>query len=327
MLVEGAHDEEHLKMLRGLGMRAALVLPVTSGGRTLGVLSLVSAESGRSFSDDDVKLASELARRAGTAVEHSRLYHERSHIARTLQMSLMPDDLPHVDGWRTATLYRPAGDENWVGGDFYDAVTLPDGELFLVGDVTGRGAEAAALTSLMRNTLRTAASLTGSALQALHELNRELCRRGQLSLCTAVCVVLREAGGQSHAEIFCAGHPLPVLVRAGEPRYVGNFGTLLGAFDEADWTPAVVPIEPGDVLVLYSDGVLDTVGAAGRFGAERLSESTRGRGGAHEVVARIEAALREFEVGEQADDTAVVAIERVGVPAGDGLVATAGEGT
>jgi PAS domain S-box-containing protein len=327
MLVEGAHDEEHLRMLRGLGMRAALVLPVESGGRTLGVLSLVTAESGRSFSDDDVKLASELARRAGTAVEHSRLYHERSHIARTLQMSLMPDDLPPVDGWRTATLYRPAGDENWVGGDFYDAITLPDGELFLVGDVTGRGAEAAALTGLMRNTLRTAASLTGSAPQALHALNRELCRRPHLSLCTAVCIVLRESGGRSEAEIFCAGHPLPLLIRGGEAQFVGGFGTLLGAFDEAEWTATVVPIEPGDTLVLYSDGVLDTVGAEGRFGADRLAASASGDGGAHEIVARIDAALRAFEVGEQADDTAVVAIERVGVPAGDGLVLTVDERT
>ena len=164
------------------------------------MLTLVSAESGRSFSDDDVELVGEIARRAGIAVENARLYAERTQIARTLQTSLLPEELPEIPGWETAALYRPAGDENWVGGDFYDAFETTGGLMFIVGDVTGRGAEAAALTGLMRHSLRTAATLTGSARDALVELNRKLCASRELSLCTAVCVVIRDGPGEAQAD-------------------------------------------------------------------------------------------------------------------------------
>ncbi|HWE11145.1 MAG TPA: SpoIIE family protein phosphatase [Solirubrobacteraceae bacterium] len=315
MLIAAAKDDEHLEALRSLGMRAALVVPMTSGGRSIGVLSLVSAESGRSFGEEDVALASELARRAATAVENARLYSERSSIARTLQTSLLPDALPHLPGWRTATLYRPAGDENQVGGDFYEAVPL-DGEwVLVVGDVTGRGAPAASLTGLMRHTLRTAATLTGSVTRALEKLNSDLIARPQLSLCTAVCLVLRDRDGQTQADILCAGHPPPILIRGGAAEEVGRFGPMLGAYTDACWEPWTVAVRPGDVLVLYSDGLLDATGSVDRFGAERLRRTLTGASGAHDVMARIKRALAEFQVGAQADDTAVLAVERIGAPA------------
>ncbi len=139
MLVAAAKDEAHLAGLRSLGMRAALIVPMTSSGRSVGVLSLVSAESGRSFGPDDVALAAELARRAATAVENARLYTERSTIARILQESLLPEPLPELPGWTAATLYRAAGDETSVGGDFYEGFAIVGGWMLVVGDVTGRG--------------------------------------------------------------------------------------------------------------------------------------------------------------------------------------------
>jgi serine phosphatase RsbU (regulator of sigma subunit) len=296
-------------------MRAALVVPMTSGGRAIGALSLVSAESGRSFSEEDVALASELARRAATAVENTRLYTERSNIARTLQTSLLPDALPHLPGWRTATLYRPAGDENQVGGDFYEAVRLEGEWMLVVGDVTGRGAPAAALTALMRHTLRTAATLTASATRALDKLNADLIARPQLSLCTAVCLLLRERDGDTQADILCAGHPPPILVRGGTAEEVGRFGPMLGAYADARWEPLSLSVRPSDVLVLYSDGLLDATGPEDRFGPERLLQALTGARGADDAMARIKRALAEFQVGAQADDTAVVAVERIGMPA------------
>jgi serine phosphatase RsbU (regulator of sigma subunit)/PAS domain-containing protein len=311
MLAAAAQDADHLEALRGIGMRAALLVPMTTGGRSLGVLSLVSAESGRSFSEDDIALAGELARRAATAVENSRLYTERSSIARILQASLLPDELPQLPGWRSAALYRPAGEENSVGGDFYEAFAIEAGWMFVLGDVTGRGAQAAALTALMRHTLRTAATMTGSPARALAKLNRELGANPEMSLCTAVCLVLREAEGEAaRADIVCAGHPLPLLVRGGAPEHVGRFGPILGAYDAETWEPVTIDIRDGDVLVLYSDGVLDTVGAHDRFGPERLKGALAGASGARDAVARIDAALAAFQVGRQADDTAVVAVER-----------------
>jgi serine phosphatase RsbU (regulator of sigma subunit) len=299
--------------MRSLAPYAALILPMTAPGRTVGVLTLVSAESRRRFDDDGLELASELARRAATAVENARLYTERTRIAVTLQKSLLPDELPATPGWRTASLYRPAGREDRVGGDFFDAIALePRTWMMVVGDVTGRGAAAASLTAMMRLTLRAIATFTGSATQALAKLNGDLVARRQLSLCTAVCLVLREAaGGAAEADIICAGHPLPLIVRDGTAEYVGSFGPILGAYADEAFEPHTVSARPGDVFVLYSDGVPDTVGKEDRFGPHRLQIALAGAAHADEAVARIEQALARFQVGSQHDDTAVLAVERV----------------
>jgi PAS domain S-box-containing protein len=312
MLTAAAQDDEHLELLRSVGIRAGLVVPMIAGGKNVGALSLVSAESSRRFTEADLALAEELARRAGTAVENARLYSERSHIARTLQTGLLPGRLPEMPGWRVATLYRPAGDENWVGGDFYDAFDVRGGWMTLVGDVAGRGAEAAAITGLARHTLRTAAKLLDDPLDAVATLNAELRLRDQMSLCSVAAVLLREEDGQATAEIVCAGHPLVLLARDGTVQPVGEFSPMLGAYAVDDWSRRTIALRPRDVLVLYTDGVFDAVGADGRFGEDRLQATIAGVAGADDAVARIDAALTAFEVGAQADDTAVLAVQRAG---------------
>jgi PAS domain S-box-containing protein len=320
MLVAAAEDEEHLELLRGVGLRAGLVVPVSAAGKILGTLSLVSAESGRRFSAEDVALAEEIARRAGTAIENTRLYTERTHIARTLQTGLLPGRLPEMPGWNVATLYRPAGEQNWVGGDFYDAIAVRGGWLAVVGDVAGRGAEAAALTGLARHTLRTAAKLLDDPLDAVRTLNAELRAREQMSLVSVAAVLLREHDGDATADIICAGHPLALLVRDGRVTPIGSFSPMLGAYDVDSWRRTSIELEPRDVLVLYTDGVFDAVGADGRFGEDRLEQTLAGVVDAPDAVARIDAALSGFEVGPQADDTAVLAVERLGVQAPAGSV-------
>jgi serine phosphatase RsbU (regulator of sigma subunit) len=309
MLVQAARDNEHLEAMRALAPYATLILPLASSGATVGVLTLVSAESRRRFEDADVELATELARRAAAAVETARLYTERSRIAATLQKSLLPAPVPEVPGWESASLYRPAGQEDRVGGDFYEAIPLGDGSwLVVVGDVTGRGAAAASLTAMMRHTLRAIATFTGSAAQALDKLNQDLVASPQISLCTAVCVVLSER--DDAVDIICAGHPLPVLVRAGRAEFVGEHGPMLGAFADERYEAFRLSVEPGDVLVLYSDGVLDAVGPEDRFETQRLQTTLGGATGANEAVERIEGALAEFQLGAQHDDIAVLAVER-----------------
>jgi PAS domain S-box-containing protein len=291
--------------LEALGLRWVMLVPMTAAGRTLGVISFVSAESGRRFSDADLALAEELGRRAGTAVENARLYEERSHIAATLQRSLLPDALPRIPGVRLASLYRPAGEENLVGGDFFDAFDTPNGWMVLVGDVTGRGAEAAALTGQARHTLRTAGVLLGDPAAALVQLNRALAQREELTPCTVALLHLRDGA----VDVYCAGHPQPLLLRDGEVRAVGRFGAMLGAWTDATWTPDRVALRPGDVLVAFSDGVTDTVGRDGRFGEPRLVEALAGARDAAGAVGAVDAALSAFQSGEQADDTAVVALD------------------
>jgi sigma-B regulation protein RsbU (phosphoserine phosphatase) len=264
----------------------------------------------RRFSEADVALAEELGQRAGIAVLNGRLFSERSRIARELQAGIKPAELHAIPGLDVASLYRPAGELNEVGGDFYDAFPTPAGWMVAIGDVQGQGARAAALTGLVRYTLRSAGQLTGDPLQAVRQVNHTLREQPELSLCTVAAGLLRPGHDAplELASVSC-GHPLPVLLRGGEPTELGRPTPLLGAFDEAAPRLTVTALADGDGLVLYTDGVLDTAGEGGRFEQERLLELLRGEDGdPHALVGRIDAALRAFQVGAQRDDTAIVAL-------------------
>jgi phosphoserine phosphatase RsbU/P len=298
-----------------------IVVPMALAGQPpIGALSLAMAESCRTFTHGDLTLAAELGLRAAIAVENARLYAERSEIAATLQQSLLPPDLPGIPGFRLASLYRAAGEHNDVGGDFYDAFEVPGGWMVVVGDVAGRGAEAAALTSLSRYTFRTAGKLLGDPIAALEQLNAALRDRPGLSLVSVCCLMLRTAGGDATADLVLAGHPPAYHLRRGSSHPVGVFAPFLGAYECGGWEATTVRLEPGDQLVLYTDGVIDTVGQDERFGEERLAQTLRDAAGAADTVRRIEHALVEFAHGSQVDDTAVIAVERLpgGHPAGRG---------
>jgi serine phosphatase RsbU (regulator of sigma subunit) len=304
--------QERLTLVRDLQMRSVIIVPLSVVGQPpMGALSLVMAESGRIFDRDDLALAEELGRRAGTAVENARLYTQRSRIAATLQHSLLPPELPDIPGIRLASLYRAAGEQNDVGGDFYDAFEVPGGWIVVVGDVVGRGAEAAALTSLSRYTLRTAGKLLGDPLKAVAHLNAAVRERSPLSMVSVACAMLRQTGGELHAEVVLAGHPPAYHVQAGRPRPVGSFGSLLGAADSGGWQADIVPLQPGDKLVLYTDGVIDTVGESERFGEERLTDALRADHSAEQTVGRIDEAVQRFGRGPQVDDSAVLVVERL----------------
>ena len=313
LLARAAKDDEQLDVLRRLGMRSAIVVPIVSGLRTVGALTLISAERRRRFIQADVELAEELGRRAGTAVDNARVFSERSRIAMTLQAGLLPPRLPDMEGWAARSLYRPAGEETQVGGDFYDLFPTAAGWMALIGDVAGRGPAAASLTSMARYTLRTAGTLIGSPAIGMARLNESLRERGGTALCTAATVLLQEddATGSAAASVVCAGHPRPFLVRDGRPQEVGATGPLLGAFEEGHWPPVRVELRDHDILVLYTDGVIDARGADDRFGEERLATTLEGATSPDDVVDRIRIALDEFEVDEGRDDTAVLAIMRV----------------
>jgi len=305
---------EQLDFVRKLQMRSVLIVPLAVAGQSpIGALTLVRAESARVFSDDDLTVALELGRRAGTAVENARLYTERSAIASTLQQSLLPPQLPDLPGFRMASLYRAAGAQNEVGGDFYDVFSVASGWVAVVGDVAGRGAEAAALTSLARYTLRTASRLLDDPLEAVQQLNLALLERPQLSLVSVCYVLVRESEERVTAEVILAGHPPAYHLRQGVPEPVGEFAPFLGLADGEGWQATPVDLGPGDQLVLYTDGVTDAVGETERFGEARLAEALCDSASAEDAVRRVHNALREFARGPQSDDTAILAVERVPV--------------
>jgi serine phosphatase RsbU (regulator of sigma subunit) len=308
MWEEARLEPEQYAALRTLGLKSVVAVPMATPERVVGVLSLVNAESGRRFTDADLELALELGHRAATAIENARLYTQLESVATTLQRGLLPPDLPDVPGWNVSSLYLPAGEETDVGGDFYDVFPTAAGWMAVMGDVVGRGPGAAALTAMARYTLRTAGSLVGTPTMGLGRLNENLRERGDMALCTAAVVQLRDDGG---ASLVCAGHPLPYLIRQGEVRAVGRIGPMLGAFEHGHWLAATLELQTGDVLVLYTDGVLDARGASSRFGEERLEAALTGTASAPEAVERIRSALVEFAGGEQDDDTAVLALQKL----------------
>jgi PAS domain S-box-containing protein len=314
LLTAAAVNGEHLQLLRQVGFRSVLVVPMTAGARTIGALTMVSADSGRRFDRGDLEFAEDIAARSGLAVENARLYSERSEIARTLQHSLLPEALPEIPGWEISTLYRPAGHGSEVGGDFYDFWEAGEDWLMMIGDVTGKGVGAAALTSLVRHTARTASEFDPRPAQILGRVDRELKRRPALSLCTALCLGIR---GET-LTIAAGGHPLPLLISDQEVAEVGRHGTLLGGFPRVRWPENQFTLASGDTLVAITDGVTDTVGAGGeRFGDERLHaalDAVRGRS-PREICAQLLTALEDFQVGEQADDTAIVVMRHAGTSA------------
>jgi PAS domain S-box-containing protein len=328
MIGQADITEEQRSIVSALQMQSVIMVPLAVPGRPArGVMTLVMAESGRRFEERDLEVAEELGRRAGVAVENARLYTERSHIAHTLQQSLLPEELPEIEGFRLASLYRPAVGSSDVGGDFYDACAIRSGWVVLVGDVTGRGPEAAALTSLARYTMRTAARLLDDPLPALEQLNIELRERSQPSLVTIACAVLQDTPQGTQANLLLAGHPPAYHVRRGTPQQVGHFASPLGAYEAGGWEVDSVMLEPGDQLILYTDGVIDAVGETERFGEARLAETLIGSVGADDAVRRIDEALRQFAHGEQSDDTAVLAVERIATTSsGDDSAVLLGEG-
>ncbi|HWC85103.1 MAG TPA: SpoIIE family protein phosphatase [Solirubrobacteraceae bacterium] len=309
MLVEAAIDEHHLELLRTVGMRSALVVPMRLGARTLGALTLVTSDSGRVLDDFDLQLAEQVAARAAVAIENSRLYSRRSSIARTLQQSLLPEQLPEVPGYELASVYLPAMEGSLVGGDFYDVWPLGDSWMMIIGDVTGKGVEAAALTALVRHTMRTASEFLASPAQLLAQADRTLKGRPTLSVCTALCLRLKD----NRATLAVGGHPLPLYVTGHTVTKVGEHGPLLGAFTEAAWHDVTFELEAGSTLVAYTDGITDAVDDEHRrFGLERLYEALRGFGHrpAAEVVAGLTGVLADFQSGASADDTAAIILHR-----------------
>lgn len=235
-------------------------------------------------------------------------------LARTLQDSLIPPAPPRVPGLDIAGVYRPAGDGDEVGGDFYDVFETPDaGWAVVIGDVSGKGAEAAGITALARYTIRAAAMRSESPEAVLEMLNRALLQQKAGRFCTAVyCTIRPETNRRHKVRLAVGGHPLPLLLRDGQdPRFVGHSGMLLGSFDDPDLHNVSLDLGPGDSLLLYTDGV--TEGRRGRdlFGDEGLLRAAVERRGetADGIASGIAAEVVDFQDGLPRDDIAIVALK------------------
>jgi PAS domain S-box-containing protein len=310
-------SDDHYRVVTALGFTSYMCVPLTARGRTLGALTLVSAGSGRRFGPADLALAEELARRAGLALDNARLFAERDHVARALQSSLLPPSLPDIPGLRLAARYRAAGEGNEVGGDFYDVFQVGRSAWTLVlGDVSGKGPEAAAIAGLARHTLRAVAMRQRTPRRLLAALHDTLAHgEGNGEFCTVCCALLQRRAnrpGSARLTVACAGHPPPIIRRAdGTVALVDTTGPLLGLpMDTMRFKQNVLDLDEGDIVVMYTDGVTEAHHHLQEmFGEERLLEVVRTAPDDVDGIAdAILAAVSAHGPNDPRDDVAVVVL-------------------
>jgi serine phosphatase RsbU (regulator of sigma subunit)/anti-sigma regulatory factor (Ser/Thr protein kinase) len=287
-------------------------VPLVARGQRLGTLAVGRHQRHR-HDPDEVAVLEDVARRAALAIENARIHAERRRVAHALQQSLLPPVLPVVDGIGFAAEYVPTGDDAEVGGDFYDVVPLPDGRwLVVVGDVSGKGVQAAAVTGLVRDVIRVLVGDGKPLPEALARLNATLVERGSGRYCTlALAAVGHSPDGQLDVSLHLAGHDRPVLLRGdGRASFVGTGGTALGLLDSIASPSSDVLLGPGDALVFYTDGVTERRRGRELFGTQRLRDATVPLAGysADVVAARLRSTAIGFSVESPRDDIAILVL-------------------
>jgi hypothetical protein len=291
---------------------ARLTAPLQGRGRELGMVDVID-RAGREFTPRDEAILTQLAQLSSVAITNAQLYERERTIAHTLQRSLRPGALPNVPGLSAAVRFRPAGEGVELGGDFYDLFGgRGDGWAALIGDVQGKGPDAAAVTALARHTLRAAAAYEdrpSGVLGLLHTALRE--QPGEPRFCTVAYAHLRVLRNKVRLDLACGGHPLPLVVHPdGVVQPVGQLGTLLGTDIEPQLTDVTVDLDQGDVLVLYTDGVTEVRRRRREvFGHRELTELLQTCGGLppDAVADRVEQAVLEASEGRLRDDVAILA--------------------
>lgn len=242
------------------------------------------------------------------------LLEERSRVAAALQTSLTPASLPDIDGFELASQYEPAGDGGEIGGDFFDVFALgPDTWGLFLGDVSGKGAEAAAVTAFARYTLRTLARAERLPSRTLGELNERLSEAvtGEMH-CTLVYAVARRRDKGLEVTLSLAGHHPPLVRRGDGPTVpVGVYGTALGLIEDPELHDETVVLGPGDVLCMFTDGLVEARDGAELFGSERAAtviDESAGRR-TDDIAGALVAAARSFHHSDElADDLAILVL-------------------
>ncbi len=250
---------------------------------------------------------------AAVITERRRVEDVVEYIADTLQESLLPVQLPEIPGVQAAVDFRPASERHVVGGDFYDLFQSDDGSwAVVVGDVVGKGAQAAAVTGLARYTLRAAAMQESSPSRVLEFLNEAIRRQRPNEFCSVAFARLEPNGSRgATAVLAAAGHPLPMVLRAdGVVEQVGLHGTLLGAFPDPELSEATVELLPGDALVLYTDGLTDAYAPRRSVTPADVEAALRPHGGrpASEITSAVTRTLLGVDGEQPRDDIALLVL-------------------
>jgi PAS domain S-box-containing protein len=293
---------------RETGMTTGAYVPIQARGRAIGALSVTFAEP-RLLDDDDLAFLTTLGREGAVALERARLYEHERDIAETLQRRLLPETLPSVRGFSLAARYVAGGQGLQVGGDWYDAVELPGGELALVvGDVVGHGIEAASTMAQLRTAVRFALLEHARPVDALSGINRLVHETHAGEVATLACALIDPV--RHELVHVSAGHPPPLVIPPGkEPAYLtGGRSLPLGAVAHPQFHEEVTALEPGSTLILYTDGLVERRGESIDEGLGRLrAAAARGaEARLEDLVGTIVSSL--LETGSSDDDVAVLAL-------------------
>lgn len=313
VLRAAAASNEQFEVIAELGFRSGLIVPLSSGDERFGALTLARSENPVPFDAEDGALVEEIGRRAGTAVANAKIYGERDHIARTLQRSLLPPHLPHLPEIELASRFLPLGRGNEVGGDFYDCFKLGSERwLVALGDVCGKGPEAAAVAALTRYTIHAAALEHRLPSEMLHLVDDVLRRQPSARFATVALAIIDLSGRTPRLQLALGGHPPPLLLRAdGELVEIGTPGTMLGVLDEFHATDTELELGPGERLLLYTDGLVEARAGSDLFGISGVERVLRQswQAGGEQIAALLEQEALGFCNGTPQDDMALVVLE------------------
>lgn len=252
-------------------------------------------------------------------LESARMHEEMRRVAQTLQASLLPSVPPGIPGLEVGTRYLAAGEGTLVGGDFFDVFALgPDSWAVVVGDVCGKGVEAATVTGLARHTVRASAMEHASPATVLRHLNDMLLRVGaekgsevEPRFCTVCLARVELTSCGAAVTLSMGGHPLPYVLGAdGTTRQVGRPGSLLGVVDTPTLSDEEHHLGPGESFILYTDGITERHTGEAFFGEEGIEDVLAASAGltADEIAGRLEETARHFVKGRPSDDMAVVVV-------------------
>ena len=302
----------------GDGLHGGFGVPIRRGRDVLGAIEFFAPES-RAPDDDVLAMMDAAGAQIGQFIERTETERELrvsraglARLAETLQQSLLPPHLPAIPGFEIATHYEAARYGSDVGGDFYDVFESARNDWSIViGDVCGKGPEAATLATLVRHAARAAVIQTRRPRLVLGLVNEVVRRHGEERFCTAAYVRLRRESDGARLIVSCAGHPPPFVLRAGgDVEIVPARGRVLGPFPELASDDRMLRLDPGDALILYTDGVVDARGPEGFFGEERFAAVLEACAGssADVIVKALESRLNEFHQGRPRDDIAFVVL-------------------
>ncbi|MFC4042257.1 SpoIIE family protein phosphatase [Dactylosporangium siamense] len=288
------------------------VVALIARGQHLGTLTVGGGRDTWQRSEE-VAVVEDVARRAALAIDNANIHAERRSIAHALQRSLLPPQLPKADGVEFGAEYVPTGEGVDVGGDFYDVVPLSGRRwLVVVGDVSGKGVQAATVTGLVRDVTRVLVRDGRPLPETLKRINETLLERGAGRFCTlCLAEVMRRPDGTLDVALHLAGHDQPVLLRAdGRTELAGQCGTALGLLDTINTPRTQITLHPGDTLIFYTDGVTERRRGPELFGVDRLREEASLLAGfpADVVVARLRATTLNFSPESPRDDIAIFAV-------------------